>query len=90
MDSSKRKKVLPAANGDNSTDASSYSAFIRDNDIRKGIIIADKGLSSQQDKGGTVGETRPAFPYADQTVGIKQETQSEQGNSAQVKLLHPA
>lgn len=26
----------------NSIDASSYSAFIRDNDIRKGIIVADK------------------------------------------------
>lgn len=28
----------------NSIDASSYSAFIRDNDIRKGIIVADKGF----------------------------------------------
>lgn len=28
----------------NSIDASSYPAFIRDNDIRKGIIIADKGV----------------------------------------------
>jgi hypothetical protein len=28
----------------NSTDASSYRAFIRDNDIRRGIIIADKGF----------------------------------------------
>ena len=27
----------------NSVDASSYPAFIRDNDIRKGIIVADKG-----------------------------------------------
>lgn len=28
----------------NSSDPSSYPAFIRDNDIRKGIIVADKGL----------------------------------------------
>ena len=28
----------------NSIDASSYSVFIRDNDIRKGIIVADKGF----------------------------------------------
>ena len=28
----------------NSIDASSYSAFIRDNDIRKGIIVSDKGF----------------------------------------------
>ena len=28
----------------NSIDASSYSAFIRDNDIRRGIIVADKGF----------------------------------------------
>lgn len=28
----------------NSADASSYPAFIRDNDIRKGIIVADKGF----------------------------------------------
>ena len=28
----------------NSTDAASYRAFIRDNDIRKGIIVADKGF----------------------------------------------
>ena len=28
----------------NSIDASSYPAFIRDNDIRKGIIVADKGF----------------------------------------------
>jgi len=28
----------------NSIDASSYSAFIRDNDIKKGIIVADKGF----------------------------------------------
>lgn len=28
----------------NSIDASSYRAFIRDNDIRKGIIVADKGF----------------------------------------------
>jgi transposase len=28
----------------NSIDASSYSAFIRNNDIRKGIIVADKGF----------------------------------------------
>ena len=28
----------------NSIDASSYTAFIRDNDIRKGIIVADKGF----------------------------------------------
>lgn len=28
----------------NSIDASSYSAFIRDNDIHKGIIVADKGF----------------------------------------------
>lgn len=28
----------------NSIDASSYAAFIRDNDIRKGIIVADKGF----------------------------------------------
>ncbi|MFQ9396219.1 MAG: transposase [Lachnospiraceae bacterium] len=31
----------------NSIDASSYSAFIRDNDIRKGIIVADKGFPSK-------------------------------------------
>ncbi len=28
----------------NSIDASSYAAFIRDNDIRKGIIVSDKGF----------------------------------------------
>ena len=28
----------------NSTDAASYSSFIRDNDIRRGIIVADKGF----------------------------------------------
>jgi len=28
----------------NSIDSSSYAAFIRDNDIRKGIIVADKGF----------------------------------------------
>ena len=28
----------------NSTDAASYKSFIRDNDIRKGIIVADKGF----------------------------------------------
>lgn len=28
----------------NSIDASSYPAFIRDNDIRKGVIVADKGF----------------------------------------------
>ena len=28
----------------NSIDASSYPAFIRDNDIRKGILVADKGF----------------------------------------------
>lgn len=28
----------------NSVDASSYSSFIRDNDIRKGLIVADKGF----------------------------------------------
>lgn len=28
----------------NSTDAASYGAFIRDNDIKKGIIVADKGF----------------------------------------------
>jgi hypothetical protein len=28
----------------NSIDASSYSAFIRDNDIKKGVIVADKGF----------------------------------------------
>ena len=28
----------------NSTDAASYRSFIRDNDIRKGIIVADKGF----------------------------------------------
>lgn len=35
----------------NSIDASSYSAFIRDNDIRKGIIVADKGFSPSKIKG---------------------------------------
>lgn len=34
----------------NSIDASSYSAFIRDNDIRKGIIVADKGFPPSQIK----------------------------------------
>ncbi len=34
----------------NSIDASSYSAFIRDNNINKGIIIADKGFSSSSIK----------------------------------------
>jgi hypothetical protein len=28
----------------NSTDAASYSSFIRDNDIKRGIIVADKGF----------------------------------------------
>ncbi|MCD8498804.1 MAG: transposase [Clostridiales bacterium] len=32
----------------NSIDASSYPTFIRDNDIRKGIIVADKGFPPQQ------------------------------------------
>lgn len=32
----------------NSIDASSYAAFIRDNDIRKGIIISDKGFPPSQ------------------------------------------
>ena len=32
----------------NSIDASSYPAFIRDNDIRKGIIVADKGFPPSQ------------------------------------------
>ena len=31
----------------NSIDASSYAAFIRDNDIRKGIIVSDKGFPRQ-------------------------------------------
>ena len=35
----------------NSIDASSYSAFIRDNDIRKGIIVADKGFPPSKIKG---------------------------------------
>lgn len=32
----------------NSIDATSYKAFIRDNDIRKGIIVADKGFPPSQ------------------------------------------
>ena len=35
---------VPKSFPGNSIDASSYSAFIRDNDIRKGIIVADKGF----------------------------------------------
>lgn len=34
----------------NSIDASSYAAFIRDNDIRRGIIVSDKGFPSSQIK----------------------------------------
>lgn len=34
----------------NSIDASSYPAFIRDNDIRRGIIVADKGFPPSQIK----------------------------------------
>lgn len=34
----------------NSIDASSYPAFIRDNDIRRGIIVADKGFPPGQIK----------------------------------------
>lgn len=34
----------------NSIDASSYNAFIRDNDIRKGIIVSDKGFPPSQIK----------------------------------------
>ena len=34
----------------NNIDASSYPAFIRDNDIRKGIIVADKGFPSSKIK----------------------------------------
>ena len=39
----------------NSIDASSYAAFIRDNDIRKGIIVSDKGfpVQDQNRAGGT-------------------------------------
>ena len=33
-------KIFP----DNSIDARTYPEFIRDNDIRKGIIVADKGF----------------------------------------------
>ena len=32
----------------NSIDATSYKSFIRDNDIRKGIIVADKGFPPSQ------------------------------------------
>lgn len=32
----------------NSIDASSYAAFIRDNDIRRGIIVSDKGFPPRQ------------------------------------------
>ena len=32
----------------NSIDASSYAAFIRDNDIRQGIIVSDKGFPPKQ------------------------------------------
>jgi hypothetical protein len=35
----------------NSIDASSYPAFIRDNDIRKGIIVADKGFPPSKIEG---------------------------------------
>ena len=34
----------------NSIDATSYKSFIRDNDIRKGIIVADKGFPPSQIK----------------------------------------
>lgn len=34
----------------NSIDASSYAAFIRDNDIRKGIIVSDKGFPTARIK----------------------------------------
>lgn len=34
----------------NSIDASSYAAFIRDNDIRKGIIVSDKGFPQSRIK----------------------------------------
>lgn len=35
----------------NCSDAGSYTAFIRENDIRKGIIVADKGFSPGKIKG---------------------------------------
>ena len=50
----------------NSIDASSYSAFIRDNDIRKGIIVADKGFPPQQDQRGTGRTTGTPLPDTDQ------------------------
>ena len=45
----------------NSIDASSYEAFIRDNDIRKGIIVADKGFPPSMIK--TELEERPDLHF---------------------------
>ena len=45
----------------NSIDASSYASFIRDNDIRKGLIVADKGFPPSQIMGEL--ETRPDLHF---------------------------
>ena len=50
-------EVLPG----NSIDASSYPAFIRDNDIRKGIIIADKGFPPSKIKAELQERSDPHF-----------------------------
>ena len=45
----------------NSIDASSYASFIRDNDIRKGIIVSDKGFPPSQIKAEL--ENRPDLHF---------------------------
>lgn len=45
----------------NSIDASSYASFIRDNDIRKGIIVADKGFPPSKIKAEL--EERPELHF---------------------------
>lgn len=45
----------------NSIDASSYATFIRDNDIRSGIIVSDKGFPPRQIKKEL--EERPALHF---------------------------
>jgi hypothetical protein len=46
--------------------ASSYPAFIRNNNIRKGIIVADKGFPSEQDRRLAEGKARVALLDANQ------------------------
>jgi hypothetical protein len=62
----------------NSIDASSYPRFIRDNDIRKGIIVADKGFPRAASKTNS-GNVRPAFSDPHQTQRHAHRQQSYAG-----------